>query len=103
MNNKIALFINLLYDNQVDVAFVTETWLSDERGTITSIIREAGYEIAHSYRSKHGGGVAIIYKPNINIKADGIIHSYESFMYKNVILNGKVKINLACLLKMSHM
>ena len=96
------MFINLLYDNQVDVAFVTETWLSDERGTITSIIREAGYEIAHSYRSKRGGGVAIIYKPNINMKTDVKIKNYESFMYKNIILNGKVKINLACIYRLQE-
>lgn len=94
--------MQLLDDNDVDVAFVTETWLSSESGTITFAILEAGYEIEHSYRSKRGGGVAIIYKPNINIKADGKIKNYVSFMYKNVILNGKVKINLACLYRLQE-
>ena len=102
LNNKINVFVQLLCDNQVDVAFVTETWLSDESGTITSIIREAGYEIEHSYRSKRGGGVAIIYKPNISIKTDVKIKSYESFMYKSIILNGKVKICLACIYRLQE-
>ena len=94
--------MQLICDNHVDVALVTETWLSDERGTLTCSIREAGYEIEHSYRSKRGGGVAIIYKPNVNIKAALIIKNYESFMYKNVILNGKVKINLACIYRLQE-
>ena len=96
------MFVQLLYDNQVDVAFVNETWLSDESSIITFAIKEAGYNIEHSHRSKHGGGVAIIYKPNVNIKADGKTKNYESFMYKNVILNGKVKINLACLYRLQE-
>lgn len=95
--------MQLLHDNSVDVAFVTETWFSGESGTTTYAIREAGYEIEHSYRGKRGGGVAIIYKSNItNIKADGKIKNYESFMYKNVILNGKVNINLACLYRLQE-
>lgn len=102
LNNKIHEFVQLLDDNDVDVALVTETWLSAESGTTTFAIREHCYEIEHSYRGKRGGGVAIIYKPNINIKADGIIKSYVSFMYKNVILNGKVKINLACLYRLQE-
>ena len=103
LNNKIDEFVQLLHDNNVDVAFVTETWLSSESGTITFVLREAGYGIEHSYRSKCGGGVAIIYKLNMtNIKADGKIKNYESFMYKNVILNGKVNINLACLYRLQE-
>ena len=102
LNNKTYEFMQLLDDNDVDVALVTETWLSGESGTTTFSIKEMGYEIEHSHRSKKGGGVAIIYKPTVSIKPDVNIYKYESFMYKNVILNGKVKINLACIYRLQE-
>ena len=60
LNNKIYEFVQLLDDNNVDVAFVSETWLSTESGATTFAISETGYKVEHSYRSKRGGGAAII-------------------------------------------
>ena len=63
LNNKVHLFIEFLEDNQIDIACITETWFSDEGNITTFAIKEAGYEIEHTYRDKRGAGVCIIWKP----------------------------------------
>ena len=97
LNNKVDVVTQLLFDNQVDIAFITETWLSSESSVTTFAIKEAGYEIDHLYRSKRGGGVAILWKPHIKVKCNLKNKSYESFQYKNILLCGKVTINLICI------
>ena len=59
------VFIGFLLDNQVHIALISETWFTGESGVTTFAIRQAGYEIDHTYREKRGGGVAIIWKSNI--------------------------------------
>lgn len=97
LNNKVHVLIQLLYDNQVDLALISETWLSSENSVTTCAVKEAGYEIDHSYRSKRGGGVAILWKPHVKVKCNLKNKSYESFQYKNILLCGKIKINLICI------
>ena len=51
----------------IDIACIQETWLSAESNVTTSIIKEAGYNITHMFRSnKRGAGVAILWKDKIN-------------------------------------
>lgn len=95
--NKVDEFTQLLSDNHVEVACVTETWLSDESGVTTYAIKESGYEIDHTYRSKRGGGVAILWKSHINVKSNLKMKCYSSFQYKNIWLDGTLKINLVCI------
>ena len=94
--------MELLHDNQVDIAFITETWLSDESNTITFAIREAGYEIEHAYRSKTGGGVAILWKKHHNVKFNFKRKCYDTFQYTNIVLEGTVKMNLFCLYRLQE-
>ena len=68
MVNKVDEVAQLLLDNQVDVACITETWLASESSATTFAMKEAGYRIDHAYRSKRGGGVAILYKPHDKVK-----------------------------------
>ena len=96
------LFIELLSDNQVQVACITETWFSDESNVTTSTIKEAGYDIEHAYRSKRGGGAAIIWKKNINVKCNFKRKCYDTFQYTNIVLDGNVKINLICLYRLQE-
>ena len=88
--------LQILADNNVQIACISETWLSDKSSITTSIIKEAGYEIDHVYRDKRGGGVAILWK-NLKVKHNLPAKTFQSFQYKNVWLNGKVKINLICI------
>ena len=53
----------LLQDNAIDIAFITETWLSDHANTTTAEIKSYGYKIIHDYRSDvRGGGAALLFK-----------------------------------------
>ena len=95
--NKIDEVMQFLIDNDVDIACISETWLSDESSMVTFKIKESGYMIDHAYRSKRGGGVAILWKPQIKLKCNLRSKCYQSFQYKNVLLDGLIKTNLICL------
>ena len=71
--------------------------MSSESGVTTFAIKEAGYEIDHAYRSKRGGGVAILWKQQLKVKCNLKSKIYESMQYKNVLLEGNVRINLICI------
>ena len=92
----------LLHDNHVDIAFITETWFSDESNVTTFAIKEAGYEIEHAYRSKVWGGAAILWKKQHNVKCNFKRNVYDTFQYTNIILEGTVKINLICLYRLQE-
>lgn len=51
--------------------FLTETWLTDQSDqAIISSITPAGYSMIHTPRANgaRGGGVAVIYRQNMNVK-----------------------------------
>ena len=70
--NKIHIILQILNDEGIDIACIQETWLSAECSATTAIIKEAGYNISHMYRTdKRGGGVAIIWKNKFqSLKSD---------------------------------
>ena len=56
----------LLNDNAIDIAFITETWLTDHANSTTADIKSYGYRIIHDYRTEQkGGGAALIFKLNL--------------------------------------
>ena len=99
--NKIYEVLSVLIDNNIEIAFICETWLSQDTSTVTAIIKQAGYQINHVYREKRGAGVAIIWKKdlenNFKIKCDFKIKTFRSIQYVNIWLCGNTKINLVCL------
>ena len=88
-------------DKDIDIACISETWLSQETSTITAIIKQSGYQINHVFREKVGAGIAIIWKndleKNFKIKSDFKLKHFRSMQYVNVWICGKTKINLVCL------
>ena len=50
MNNKLAELMEHLTDNSPDVVFLTETWLTSEKNTITAEVKEYGYNLLHKIR-----------------------------------------------------
>jgi hypothetical protein len=102
LNNKVDECTQLLYDNQVDIAFITETWLSDEGSVTTFAIKEAGYKIDHAYRSKRGGGVAILWKSSLKVKCNSRNKIYQSLQFKNIIIVGNVNINCICIYRLQE-
>ena len=60
---KLANFLQVLEDNEISIACICETWFSREKGPFNKSIKDAGYQIIHSFREeKRGGGTAIIRK-----------------------------------------
>ena len=54
--------MELLQDNMIDIAFISETWLTNRNNVTTSTIKSYGYDIIHDYRNDmRGGGSGLIF------------------------------------------
>ena len=59
---KLNNVLQVLEDNDIQVACLCETWFDSQNGTFTATIKAAGYEILHDNRDdKRGGGTEILY------------------------------------------
>ena len=72
----------LLQDEKIDVACITETWLTGQANYTTSTIKSYGFDIIHSCRSNsRGGGTAVIFHQSLNYGVvnlgDVRCHSFE--------------------------
>ena len=91
IKSKTKLVMDYLLDNKVDIAILTETWLSDndEIWLKASDLNQHGYKTLHQNRPKHqGGGLAIICKSNLQVKQLDI-GSKSSFEYLVCRISGK--------------
>ena len=72
MNNKLSDLMEHLLDGDPDVAFITETWLTSEKNSITASIKTYGYNLVHRPRKdrekERGGGVGILVRSTIQNK-----------------------------------
>ena len=79
--NKLTSIMTYLEENNIDLAFIQETWMRKSDGHLVSQIKEYGYEFI-GYRKKRrldlGGGVALIHRNNLNIRNVKSNH-YNSF------------------------
>ena len=88
-----------LIDNQPDVIFLTETWLTSEKNHITAQIKEYGYLPLHKIRKNRekdrGGGIGILVESNISGKqlVSKDYHSFEHNVVK-IALNNNNKMTL---------
>ena len=90
-NLKIHFILHTLDDNKVDIACITETWLSPELGHnhSISIIKSRGYTISfHSRNDRCGGGVAFILKSGIKFKPFKHLTTYTSFEWHGIQVFG---------------
>ena len=89
--NKIHSVIQVLHDNNIDIACFQETWLSSETSVTTAIIKEAGYNIDHVFRTdKRGAGVAILSKKkfeSLKCKCKVRTKVYSSLQYQCAVFN----------------
>ena len=80
INNKIETFIQMLEDDDIDIAAISETWLSSLNNYVTGYLRERGYNIYHYHRdAKRGGGVSIISKHTLSMEQSKT-YSYISLL-----------------------
>lgn len=69
LNNKLNELKQLLCDNDIDICFVTETWLTSQENIVSSSLKELGYNIFHYNRpGQKGGGAAVIIKSKFEVK-----------------------------------
>ena len=80
LQNKILDFIQTLVDNDIDIAFVTETWMTNANNLTSGLLKESGYNMFHSFRTdQRGGGVAILTKTSFSPKSSKTFkyHTFE--------------------------
>ena len=74
-------------DNQIDVAGICETWLTDSYNVTTAIIKSYGFSLIHDHRdNQKGGGTAIIYKPIYDLSVVKFSESFKSFEFTSAML-----------------
>ena len=76
--NKTVAIFESLSDLDVDVCFLSETWLRRGDSSKVSEIKDLGYNIKHVSRQGRGGGVAIAYKKNMMVTKNST-KMYKSF------------------------
>ena len=55
-------------NQNIDIFFITETWLSENNNHTTAVIKSYGYKIAHYFcPGMSGGGAAIVYKHHLKV------------------------------------
>ena len=100
INNKTDYVMQYLIDSDIDIACITETWLTDTENHTTFRLKSYGYQIVHKHRlNGKGGGVGFIYKPNLTLRVIKHDKNYESFEYYCVTVSSSTiarKLAVAC-------
>uniref|UniRef100_A0A803TC32 Reverse transcriptase domain-containing protein n=1 Tax=Anolis carolinensis TaxID=28377 RepID=A0A803TC32_ANOCA len=66
VNGKTSFIQDLILDEHVDLACITETWLDEMGGVNLTQLCPPGYSVQHQPRSGgRGGGVAVVYRDSI--------------------------------------
>lgn len=104
LGNKVDDVISILSDNDIGFACISETWFSSQSNLTTSILKNSGYNIAHYFREKRGGGVGIIWNNTLNskVRSSSTNRSFDTFHYQCIIFHGKFKINLMCVYRLQE-
>ena len=83
--------MDFVVNNNISLFFVTETWLTDMNNHTTASIKSYGFQMHHCFRQNNaGGGVAIIFKPSIDVVKIFYDHakSFESVCVKLKLQDG---------------
>ena len=88
--------LSVFSDNGIKLGLVQETWFSSQTNLTTSVIKSAGFNIVHNFRTKRGGGVCILWHQTLDkqIKIAPTPKHFSTFQYQNLFFHGKFKINL---------
>ena len=92
--------LQVLEDNEIKIGCISETWFDSENGKFTQSIKEAGYKLTHGFReNKGGGGTAILYNDQLNVKPIGANSNiYTSFEFSTIkVPIERSKVILACI------
>ena len=98
IRNKTLIIKDFVIDNDINILTLTETWLNlnSNDQTIINSICPTGYLFQHVPREKRGGGVGILFKQSLKLKAGltksetevirsgGLYNELFNICYKNV-------------------
>lgn len=88
--NKTMLIRDFVKEKNIDVAVITETWLNVKDGQYQMVLNEIcpeGHRILSKPRDKRGGGLAIIYRSNLNPKVLDIGQSVNAQSYEHLTIS----------------
>ena len=98
--SKLQNFLQIIDDLKVNIACVCETWFDSRKGVFSRMIKQNGYKLIHGFREKKkGGGVAILYRENLNVKdGEESTTQYLSLEYVYIIITlpSKRRLILMC-------
>ena len=88
IRNKIQETTEYLKDNNIQIAFVQETWLNAGDNSILAEINDYGYNIITQNRTQRdtGGGVAVLTHPDISLTRHSLKDAYKTFEYIGITL-----------------
>ena len=91
IRNKTFGVMSYVVGNNIDLAILQETWLKKADRSIIAEIKEYGYDVISYRRSRRheGGGVAIIYKSNLNVQRVKSRQNYKSFEHVECLVRTK--------------
>ena len=88
-NLKLNFVQQTLEDNDIDIACITETWLSPDYGQnyTVSELQSFGFKISlTSRKNRTGGGVGILVKKSIKFSSLKYTEQYSSFEWNGMVL-----------------
>ena len=107
LNNKVNKVMEHFVDQDCDVSFITETWLTTERNIVTADIKNYGYVLKHNIRDipdkERGGGVGVAVKSCFSIKQD-VSKPYQSFEHTvtRLACSKNRKLSLISIYRLQH-
>ena len=102
--NKLDEIIAFLFDNNIELAFISETWLSSQENTKTALLKSAGFCLTHCFREKRGGGVCILWHEKLKkrVKVPRTVGDFSTFQYQSILFHSNFKIILICLYRLQE-
>ena len=86
--NKTVGVMEHLLDMDCDICFIQETFLREGDKAKLAEIREYGWSVLSDPRKhRSGGGIAMLYRNNIQLKANNKVTKYKSFQVMESLLN----------------
>ena len=94
--NKSRGVMELLKENEIDLCYVTETWLKLGDAAILAEFRDYGYDIFSAPRKGRGGGVGFIFNSSVIKPVRNNIRKFKSFEGLECIVKGSDRLLRLC-------
>ena len=80
MCNKSDEFVDLVFQNNLDIVAISETWFKPDDNLVPHECTPAGYSLHHIPRPKKtGGGVALLFRSSLSVSMNNYNIDYLTF------------------------